>query len=152
MFRKYYIFAVYLSDDHSWRKNYDRCRCKLARDVIPFLRLCCIPIISNAIGWHYTELLCADVPLHAQNQAVPRNKDSVKTGRMEGLLEEMRLMIESAAVLATRCSNEGGGQWTMHTTHNNHHRILLLSHNSRECNLAVSQLKVSWQFSRIKMC
>jgi len=37
------------------------------------------------------------VPLHAQNQAIPRNRDSVKTGRMEGLLEEMRLVIERAA-------------------------------------------------------
>lgn len=37
-----------------------------------------------------------DVPVSAQNQAIPRNKDSVKTGRMEGLLEEMRLMIERA--------------------------------------------------------
>lgn len=48
-----------------------------------------------------------DVPLHAQNQAVPRNKDSVKTGRMEGLLEEMRLMIERAAAAAN--NNDGGG-------------------------------------------
>eukprot|EP00578_Thalassiosira_sp_NH16_P019332 CAMPEP_0181102060 /NCGR_PEP_ID=MMETSP1071-20121207/14103_1 /TAXON_ID=35127 /ORGANISM="Thalassiosira sp., Strain NH16" /LENGTH=962 /DNA_ID=CAMNT_0023184987 /DNA_START=79 /DNA_END=2967 /DNA_ORIENTATION=- len=39
----------------------------------------------------------ADVPLSAQNQAIPRNKDSVKTGRMEGVLEEMRLMIERGA-------------------------------------------------------
>eukprot|EP00579_Thalassiosira_antarctica_P000369 CAMPEP_0201868684 /NCGR_PEP_ID=MMETSP0902-20130614/2464_1 /ASSEMBLY_ACC=CAM_ASM_000551 /TAXON_ID=420261 /ORGANISM="Thalassiosira antarctica, Strain CCMP982" /LENGTH=970 /DNA_ID=CAMNT_0048394049 /DNA_START=71 /DNA_END=2983 /DNA_ORIENTATION=+ len=39
----------------------------------------------------------ADVPISAQNQAIPRNKDSVKTGRMEGLLEEMRLMLERAA-------------------------------------------------------
>ena len=38
-----------------------------------------------------------DVPINAQNQAIPRNKDSVKTGRMEGLLEEMRLMLERAA-------------------------------------------------------
>ena len=37
------------------------------------------------------------MPLHAQNQAIPRNRDSVKTGRMEGLLEEMRLMIERAS-------------------------------------------------------
>ena len=36
------------------------------------------------------------MPLHAQNQAIPRNKDSIKTGRMEGLLEEMRLMIDRA--------------------------------------------------------
>ncbi len=37
-----------------------------------------------------------DVRVSAQNQAIPRNKDSVKTGRMEGLLDEMRLMIECA--------------------------------------------------------
>lgn len=48
----------------------------------------------------------ADVPLNAQNQAIPRNKDSVKTGRMEGLLEEMRLMIERAAAN----NSNGGGE------------------------------------------
>ena len=52
--------------------------------------------------------MCLDVPLHAQNQAVPRNKDSVKTGRMEGLLEEMRLMIERAAAAAAN-NNDGSG-------------------------------------------
>ena len=38
-----------------------------------------------------------DVPLSAQNQAIPRSKDSIKTGRMEGLLEEMRLLLQRAA-------------------------------------------------------
>jgi len=47
----------------------------------------------------------ADVPLSAQNQAIPRNKDSVKTGRMEGLLEEMRLMLERAATASNGGNN-----------------------------------------------
>ena len=46
---------------------------------------------------HYFSLHCSDVPVSQQNQAVPRNKDSVKTGRMEGILEEFRLMLERAA-------------------------------------------------------
>lgn len=36
------------------------------------------------------------MPLHAQNQVLPRNKDSIKTGCLEGILEEFRLMIERA--------------------------------------------------------
>ncbi|KAL7540075.1 hypothetical protein ACHAXR_009836 [Thalassiosira sp. AJA248-18] len=47
---------------------------------------CCLEIANHT-----------DVPISAQNQAIPRNKDSVKTGRMEGLLEEMRLMLERAS-------------------------------------------------------
>lgn len=35
----------------------------------------------------------ADVPLSGQNQAVPRSKDSIKTGPMEAVLEEFRLML-----------------------------------------------------------
>ncbi|KAL7468195.1 hypothetical protein ACHAXS_008411 [Conticribra weissflogii] len=35
----------------------------------------------------------ADVP-ESVNQAVPRSKDSVKAGRMEGMLEELRLLLE----------------------------------------------------------
>ena len=34
-----------------------------------------------------------DVPLSGQNQAVPRSKDSIKTGPMEAVLEEFRLML-----------------------------------------------------------
>lgn len=44
--------------------------------------------------------LPSDVPLSGQNQAIPRNKDSMKAGRMEGVLEEMRLMIERGAAAA----------------------------------------------------
>ncbi len=47
-----------------------------------------------------------DVPLHAQNQVIPRNKDSIKTGCMEGILEEFRLMIERANI--TNGSNNSG--------------------------------------------
>ena len=34
-----------------------------------------------------------DMPLSGQNQAVPRSKDSIKTGPMEAVLEEFRLML-----------------------------------------------------------
>jgi len=45
----------------------------------------------------FASLSFSDDPVSGQNQAIPRNKDSVKTGRMEGLLEEFRLMIERSA-------------------------------------------------------
>jgi len=67
-----------------------------------------VPLLEGAFMSHpdITHVVhLADVPLSAQNQAIPRNKDSVKTGRMEGILEEFRLILERAAA----ASSDGNG-------------------------------------------
>jgi len=53
----------------------------------------------------------ADVP-DSVNQAVPRSKDSVKAGRMEGVLEELRLLLERRKreiEESGNLGNDGGG-------------------------------------------
>ena len=66
-------------------------------------------LISHSLNCH---IPISDVPLHAQNQVIPRNKDSIKTGCMEGILEEFRLMIERANNDSINNNNNGDGTAT----------------------------------------
>lgn len=57
-----------------------------------------LPLLEGIFGSHpdITHVVhLADDDVHTQNQAaIPRNRDSVKAGRMEGILEELRLILE----------------------------------------------------------
>ncbi|KAL7517158.1 hypothetical protein ACHAWX_002103 [Stephanocyclus meneghinianus] len=58
----------------------------------------------------------ADVPLTPSwgNQAVPRSKDSVKAGRMEGVLEELRLVSSRRGGADVSSSSSDGGNGNPH--------------------------------------
>mmetsp|Transcript_11287 Transcript_11287/g.18659 ORF Transcript_11287/g.18659 Transcript_11287/m.18659 type:complete len:920 (-) Transcript_11287:39-2798(-) len=57
-----------------------------------------LPVLEGIFGSHpdITHVVhLADDDVNGQNQAIiPRNRDSVKAGRMEGILEELRLILE----------------------------------------------------------
>jgi UDP-glucuronate 4-epimerase len=60
-----------------------------------------LPLLEGIFGSHpdITHVVhLADDDIKSQNQAIiPRNRDSIKAGRMEGILEEMRLVLERRA-------------------------------------------------------
>ncbi|KAL7511044.1 hypothetical protein ACHAXN_007953 [Cyclotella atomus] len=74
-----------------------------------------VPLLEGIFSQHpdITHVVhLADVPLtpNWELQAVPRQKDSVKAGRMEGVLEELKMVVErNKAADGNNNSGEGGG-------------------------------------------
>jgi len=86
------------------------------RPSIPeFFDLGELPLLTGIFGSHpdITHVVhLADDDIQYQNMAIiPRNRDSIKAGRIEGILEEMRLVLErrGAAAAAAATTNDDGG-------------------------------------------
>lgn len=102
------LTAVNLDDDddeNSYNDNADSIKFYRAdmRPSIPeFFDMGELPVLEGIFGSHpdITHVVhLADDDITRQNQAIiPRNRDSVKAGRMEGILEELRLIMERKAV------------------------------------------------------
>lgn len=111
------LTAAILEDDEGgeeeWRSNGAESirfyRADMRPSIPEFFDFGEVPLLEGVFQSHpdITHVVhLADVPVNAQNQAIPRNKDSVKTGRMEGILEEMRLMLERTAAASSDSNNE----------------------------------------------
>lgn len=108
------LTAVNHDDDDDNNNNNDADSIKFYRaDMRPsipeFFDYGELPLLEGIFGSHpgITHVVhLADDDVNHQNQIIPRNRDSIKAGRMEGILEEMRLDLERRAAAATDDNNK----------------------------------------------